>query len=238
MNRLLIIDDDTALCRSIQLLMGAEGYTVETASTAAAGEPLIETWHPEIIFLDLMLPDADGLSVLKDLTAHHPEIPVVVISGRQDMTATISAMQHGAYDYIRKPFDSDDIRLTLEKVQREQKRAQKIHIPPPCPEATLPHEIIGSDPQVLDILKQIGRLSSSRVHVLINGDSGTGKELVARALHEATTPGQPFVAINCSAIVPTLLESELFGHEKGAFTGGRPAKNWKARTGGHGHRFL
>ncbi|MEI6891990.1 MAG: sigma-54 dependent transcriptional regulator, partial [Pontiella sp.] len=238
MNRLLIIDDDHGLCRSIQLLLGAAGYTVKTAGTAAAGWPLIETWDPEIVFLDLVLPDADGLHLLKELSARFPSIPVVVISGRSDMTATISAMQRGAYDYIRKPFDSDDIQLTLEKVQREQKKAQDISVAPPRPATTLPHEIIGSDPHVLDILKQIGRLSTSRVNVLITGESGTGKELVARALHEATAPGKPFVAIHCGAIVPTLLESELFGHEKGAFTGADRQKIGKLERAGEGTVFF
>lgn len=239
MKRLLIIDDDAGLCRSIQLLMGAEGYEVQTANSEAEGLPLVETWNPEIIFLDLVLPDADGLSILQDISSRFPTIPVVVISGRQDMTATISAMQHGAYDYIRKPFDSDDIRLTIEKVQREQKKAEDVDVMHHArPEEAVPHEIIGADPQVLEILKQIGRLSSSRVNVLINGESGTGKELVARALHEATSPGKPFVAINCSAIVPTLLESELFGHEKGAFTGADRQKTGKLELAGDGTVFF
>jgi two-component system response regulator AtoC len=218
--------------------MGAEGYSVETASSEAEGWPLIDEWEPELIFLDLVLPDADGLSILKDISSRFPDIPVVVISGRQDMTATITAMQHGAYDYIRKPFDSDDILLTIEKLQREQKKNEDITIEPARHEETLPHEIIGSDPQIQDILKQIGRLSSSRVNVLINGDSGTGKELVARALHEATAPGKPFVAINCSAIVPTLLESELFGHEKGAFTGADRQKKGKLELAADGTVFF
>lgn len=239
MKRLLIIDDDVGLCRSIQLLMGAEGYSVETASSEAEGWPLIDEWEPELIFLDLVLPDADGLSILKEISARFPATPVVVISGRQDMTATITAMQHGAYDYIRKPFDSDDIRLTIEKVQREQKKVGDVNaVQHTLSDEAVPYEIIGSDPQILDILKRIGRLSSSRVNVLISGESGTGKELVARALHEATAPGKPFVAINCSAIVPTLLESELFGHEKGAFTGADRQKTGKLELAGDGTVFF
>ena len=239
MNRLLIIDDDVGLCRSIQLLMGAEGYDVQTANSKAEGWPLIEEWKPEIIFLDLVLPDADGLSILKEISTRFPDLPVVVISGRQDMTATITAMQHGAYDYIRKPFDSDDIRITIEKLRQEQKKGEDVDVSHHTqPDEAVPYEIIGADPQVLDILKRIGRLSSSRVNVLISGESGTGKELVARALHEATAPGKPFVAINCSAIVPTLLESELFGHEKGAFTGADRQKSGKLELAGDGTVFF
>ena len=236
MNQILIIDDDEALCRSIQLILKTRGYHVRYANTAAAGRDLIEEAMPNLLFLDLVLPDADGLELLEKLCPQYPRLPIVVVSGRQDMTATIAAMRLGACDYLRKPFDVDDIELTIEKLRRE---FQPLETPaaPPAPES-VPHEIIGADPQMIDVLKQIGRFSRSRVNVLIHGESGTGKELVARAIHEAANPGKPFVAINCSAIVPTLLESELFGHEKGAFTGADRQKAGKLERAADGTVFF
>jgi two-component system response regulator AtoC len=237
MKNILIVDDDESLCRSIQLIMKTKAYAVRYANTAAGGRAMLSAEMPDVLFLDLMLPDADGLEVLEALTAEYPGLPVVVVSGRQDMAATITAMRHGASDYLRKPFDCDDIELILEKLRREFQTLE-----PTTETATVdiapPNEIIGTDPQMLDVLKQIGRFSRSRVNVLVHGESGTGKELVARAIHEASAPGKPFVAINCSAIVPTLLESELFGHEKGAFTGADRQKIGKLERAGDGTVFF
>jgi two-component system response regulator AtoC len=239
MKNILIVDDDEALCRSIQLIMKTKGYAVRYANTAAEGREMLSAEMPDLLFLDLMLPDADGLEVLEALATEYPGLPVVVVSGRQDMAATITAMRHGASDYLRKPFDSDDIELIIEKLRREFQTLETT----PATEKTTgdiapPNEIIGADPQMLDVLKQIGRFSRSRVNVLVHGESGTGKELVARAIHEASCPGKPFVAINCSAIVPTLLESELFGHEKGAFTGADRQKTGTLERAGDGTVFF
>jgi len=239
MNNILIVDDDEALCRSIQIIMKTKGRNVRYANSAGEGWEEIRTERPDLIFLDLVLPDADGLDILEELAKQNPGLPVVVISGRQDMSATINAMRHGACDYLRKPFDVDDIELTIEKLRREFPTLDAPEPPrneaaPPAP----PHEIVASDPRMLDVLKQIGRFSRSRINVLIQGESGTGKELVARAIHEATSPGKPFVAINCSAIVPTLLESELFGHEKGAFTGADRQKSGKLERAADGTVFF
>jgi len=239
MKNILIVDDDESLCRSIQIIMQTKGYTVRYACSAIDGWTLLKEEFPDLIFLDLVLPDADGLDVLEELVQKYPGIPVVVVSGRQDMAATITAMRHGAYDYLRKPFDVDDIELTLEKMRREfhhqEETAAKPKAPPP---PAAPREIIGTAPQMLEVLKQIGRFSRSRVNVLIHGESGTGKELVARAMHEASTPEKPFIAINCSALVPTLLESELFGHEKGAFTGADRQKTGKLELAADGTVFF
>ncbi|QBG46097.1 sigma-54-dependent Fis family transcriptional regulator [Verrucomicrobia bacterium S94] len=235
MNKLLIIDDDVALCRSIQLIMGGKGYCVEVCSSAEEGLATIKELCPDLVLLDLVLPDGDGLEVLDQISSSNPNLPVVIISGRQDMAATIEAMRKGAHDYLRKPFDVNDVELVLEKVKREFSRSPEGEQTAPIEtRITQPDEIIGNDPKVLEILKQVGRFSRSQVNVLIHGESGTGKELVARAIHGASAPGKPFVAINCSAIVSTLLESELFGHEKGAFTGAdrqKPGKLEQAQNG-------
>ncbi len=239
MRNILIIDDDEALCRSIQIIMKTKGYTVRTACTAAEGWNQLNAEAPDLMLLDLVLPDTDGLEVLEKLVQKHPDIPIVIVSGRQDMAATITAMRHGAYDYLRKPFDVDDIELTIEKMRREfhhEEATTEKPAPPPAPAP--PREIVGTDPKILELLKQIGRFSRSRVNVLIHGESGSGKELVARAMHEAASPEKPFVAINCSALVPTLLESELFGHEKGAFTGADRQKMGKLELAADGTVFF
>ncbi len=234
--RLLIIDDDVALCRSLQLQLGAKGYQVAVAGTAAAGMVALGEHGPDLVLLDINLPDADGLLVMVKIVEMSPDVPVVMVTARQDMTATIKAMQLGAFDYIRKPFDVDDVLLVIEKLgQRHARTAQDANA---AVEDAPPREIIGTDPKVLELLKRIGLLSRSRVSVLIRGESGTGKELVARALHDATCPGQPFVAVNCSAVVATLLESELFGHEKGAFTGADRLRVGKLEQAGTGTVFF
>ena len=234
--RLLIIDDDVALCRSLQLQLNAKGYEASVAGTAAAGMAELGRRAPDLVLLDINLPDANGMEVMERISETTRDVPVVMVTARQDMAATITAMKSGAFDYIRKPFDIDDVLLVMEKLGRRQTRTATDANA--AVDDAPPREIIGSDPKMLEILKQIGLLSRSRVSVLIRGESGTGKELVARALHEASCPGEPFVAVNCSAVVPTLLESELFGHEKGSFTGADRQRIGKLEQAGTGTLFF
>ncbi|NQU39555.1 MAG: sigma-54-dependent Fis family transcriptional regulator [Lentisphaerae bacterium] len=238
-SRLLVIDDDAALCRSLQLQLETKGCTTAVAGTAEAGLLEVDAETPDLVLLDINLPDESGLSVLQKISERDQSVPVVMVTARQDMHTTITAMRSGAFDYIRKPFDIDDVLLVIEKLERRQ--APDVRFPPATDAMSGdagPREIIGSDAKMLDVLKQIGLLSRSRVGVMIKGESGTGKELVARALHEATCSGAPFVAVNCSAVVPTLLESELFGHERGAFTGADRQKVGKLEHAGAGTLFF
>ena len=217
--KLLVVDDDQALCRSLQINLEGEGHTVSCAHTAQAGKTALDNDTWDLAFLDLKLPDGTGLDILQALQKRGVRPLAVMITGTQDTRATIEAVRLGAFDYIRKPLDLDAILLTVEKAAQ--------HLAAPGRQAVAgvelasvhPHEIVGSDKKIIEVVKTVGLLSQSRIPVLIQGESGTGKELVARALHEAASLGKPFVAINCSAIVSTLLESELFGHVKGAFTG-------------------
>ncbi len=234
--RILIVDDDAALSRSLQLQLGAKGIAADVAGTAAGGIVAVETEAPDLVLLDINLPDGDGLSVMKQIVKQCPDVPVVIVTARQDMAATIKAMQSGAFDYIRKPFDIDDVMLVIEKLGRRGPQSKTGGTT--AGDAAPPRELVGAAPKMLDVLKQVGLLSRSRVSVLIRGESGTGKELVARALHEASCPCEPFLAINCSAVVPTLMESELFGHEKGAFTGADRKKIGKLEFAGKGTVFF
>jgi len=239
MSAIHIIDDDRALCRSLQIQLESAGHTVSFATTAGEGLAAVRKTPPDLILLDLGLPDRSGLKVLEELRRDHEDSAVVMITGQQDSKATIRAMRLGAFDYIRKPFDLDDVLLVLEKLARfralERRGTDHVRVPSG---PTARGEIVGNDRQMLEVVKQIGLLSRSRVTVLIEGESGTGKELVARALHEATSPEENFVAINCSAVVPTLMESELFGHVKGAFTGAESSKDGKLAHAGRGTIFF
>ena len=238
MSRILVIDDDRALCRSLQIQLGGEGHHVEMAHTGSAGLESAAHCDPEFIFLDLMLPDCSGLDILPKLAALRTDLPIVMITGAEDMHATIEAMKLGAFDYVRKPLGRDDVLLMIEKAQRARARPLAADFAPDEADHVHAREIVGRDPKILALLKQVGLLARGDVTILIEGESGTGKELVARALHEATCPGQPFMAINCSAIVGTLPETELFGHERGAFTGADRRKIGKLEHAREGTLFL
>jgi two-component system response regulator AtoC len=238
-SRILIIDDDKALARSLEIHLSGEGHEVRRAHTLVDGWRLFVENPDDIVFLDLKLPDGDSRDLLNRIRGHGPRSAVIMITGHQDMQATIDAIRAGAFDYIRKPLDLDQILGAVAKAEAYGQRDREPPVQSSLPEETpRPREIVGRSPGIVEILKQIAILSQSRVTVLIEGETGTGKELVARALHEASgTPG-PFVAVNCGGIVPTLLESELFGHEKGAFTGASARKIGKLELAGTGTIFF
>ena len=235
MSAIFVIDDDLALCRSLEIQLSEQGHEVKYANTASAGLKALGEWMPDIVFLDLMLPDQSGLDLLDKIGG---DLPVVMITAQQDTKATIEAMRAGAFDYIRKPFDLDNLLLVIEKAKRIIKEKQSRTKVMMNPVIEAPYEIVGIDKKIVEVIKKIGLLSMSKVTVLIEGESGTGKELVARALHEASDSDKPFVPINCSAVVPTLFESELFGHEKGAFTGADTRKKGKLEYAGEGTIFF
>ncbi|MBU1701878.1 MAG: sigma-54 dependent transcriptional regulator [Candidatus Eisenbacteria bacterium] len=244
MSRILIIDDDRALCRSLQIQIEAEGHIAEVSYNLSDGLKMIEKSAPELIFLDLSLPDGNGLDLLRELMERDSLLPIVMITGSHEMSTTIEAMRLGAFDYIRKPIGREEFLLMIEKYNR-LKNAGLMQAPGGMPFGEMDlqpeevsREIVGKDPKIIDLLKEIGLSSRGRITILIEGESGTGKELVARALHEATSPGKPFVAINCSSIVSTLPESELFGHERGAFTGAEKRKLGKFEYAQEGTVFL
>ena len=233
-----IIDDDRALCRSLQIQLEAVGHKVFLAHTMQEGIETAGRGGPDLILLDVNLPDLSGLQGLPTLLAGDQDLCVVIMTGNLDNKGVIASMRSGAFDYLRKPLDLDELFAMVEKVEeRQKKRRAPQQEQPAAPRLTL-DDMVGSHPKMIELLKHIGLLSRSRVTVLILGESGTGKELVARILHESSAPGTPFVAMNCSAFVPTLLESELFGHERGSFTGADKTKIGKMEFAGHGTVFL
>ncbi|HEY3295682.1 MAG TPA: sigma-54 dependent transcriptional regulator [bacterium] len=237
MESILIIDDDDAIRRTLELHLSEQHFELFSADTIASGRTLWNRHDPDMVILDLKLPDGDGTKLLDEQITSGSQALVIMITGHHDMEYAIAAMKSGALNYIHKPLDIDELDIIVQKAA-EQVRARRRSDATPVIDDWKPGRIAGKSRAILEIHKQIGLASKSRVNVLITGESGTGKELVARAIHENTTPGEPFVAVNCSAIVSTLMESEMFGHERGSFTGAHQRKIGKLEVAGRGTLFL
>jgi len=239
MPKILVIDDDQSICETLELYLTEEGYTVYTANTGTDGlNKFVET-SPDLVILDIRLPDIDGFMVLEDLREESEKVKVIMITAFHDMESTINAMKGGAFDYIHKPIHIDELDMAIKKAIKTQEMEKKIEGLLMEPSRSFKvGDIIGSGREMREIFKIIGVVSQSRTTVLIEGESGTGKELIAKVIHHNTAPNEPYIAVNCSAIVETLLESELFGHEKGSFTGAVTRKLGKFELARYGTVFL
>jgi len=238
MEKILIIDDDDAIRRTMELHLADKGFHVFCGDSLKAGKELWNRHNPEIVLLDLKLPDGEGTSLLKEQVEAGSQAIILMITGHQDMDYAIRAMKHGAFNYLHKPLNIDELDLSLEGAVRELRVSRRTIATNRPEDEFKPGRIAGVSASILDTHKQIGMAAKSKVNVLITGESGTGKELVARAIHQNSTPVEPFVAVNCSAIVSQLMESEMFGHERGAFTGAVDRKLGKCEYAGHGTLFL
>lgn len=237
MESILIIDDDDAIRRTLELHLSEQRYETFGADSLAKGRQLWMERDPDLVVLDLKLPDGDGVALLEERVREGSVAPVVMITGHQDMEYAIRAMKSGAFNYIHKPLDIDELDAVLARAA-EQVRARRRTQAIEGNEKWKPGRMAGGSRAILEVHKQIGLATKSRVSVLISGESGTGKELAARAIHQNSSPDESFVAANCSAIVPTLFESELFGHERGAFTGAHQRKIGKLEQAARGTLFL
>jgi two-component system nitrogen regulation response regulator GlnG len=189
---------------------------------------------PDVVITDIRMPGLDGLRLLERIHAGHPDIPVIIITAHSDLEAAVAAFRGGAFEYLPKPFDVDEA-IDLVRRAVQQRRGE----PLAAEEVAAAPEIIGEAPAMQEVFRAIGRLSRSNITVLITGESGTGKEVVSRLIHEGSSrAGRPFVAINCAALPEQLLESELFGHEKGAFTGAFSTKIGRIEQAAGGTLFL
>jgi two-component system, NtrC family, nitrogen regulation response regulator GlnG len=215
---LLVIDDEESVRYSFRRIFGKEGMTVLTAPTAAEGLEAVREQQPDVVVLDIQLPDRSGLDVFHDIHALDAKRPVIFITAHGTADTAIEAMKGGAFDYLVKPLDVERLGQIIE---RAFEAARLMHVPAVLPaEEPAADRILGRAPAMQEMSKLIGRAAPQDVNVLILGESGSGKELVARALYShSRRADEPFLAINCAAIPEALLESELFGHEEGAFTG-------------------
>ncbi len=236
MARILIVDDDRSIRRTLEKFLGGEGHDVSTAQDAPGAIAAAD--GSELMLLDLGLPGGSGFDVLSAMATRSRAPTIVVVTARDDMQSTVKAIQLGAYEYMVKPVDIDRLRDVMQRAL--DSRASREQLTEFVTTAT--HQvgdILGKSAVIRDVWKQIGAVSTTRAPVLIAGESGTGKELVARAIHVASADRErPFVAVNCTALAPGVLESELFGHVKGAFTGAVADRPGRFELAGKGTLFL
>jgi two-component system, NtrC family, nitrogen regulation response regulator GlnG len=236
MHTLLVIDDEESVCYSFRRVFEGDQVRVLTARTASEGLSLVREHDPDVIVLDLQLPDGSGLDAFPQIQALDRKRPVIFITAHGTTQTAIEAMKAGAFDYLVKPLDLERLSQVIE---RAFDAARLMGVPALLPPEEPGDQIIGRSPIMQEMCKAIGRIAPQDVNVLILGESGTGKELVARALyHHSRRASRPFLAINCAAIPETLLESELFGHEQGAFTGATRRRIGKFEQCNGGTLFL
>jgi two-component system nitrogen regulation response regulator GlnG len=230
-----VIDDDQSIRWVLEKALQKEGITVRTFETGAPVLDALKRQQPDVILTDIRMPGMSGLELLEALGTQAADVPVIIMTAHSDLESAVASYRGGAFEYLPKPFDMDEaVRLTRRAIEhRRRQRPAREGI-----EEQLP-EIIGEAPAMQEVFRAIGRLSRSNITVLINGESGTGKELVARALHRHSPRANgSFVAINIAAIPKELLESELFGHEKGAFTGATAQRKGRFEQASGGTLFL
>src|SRR6266404_1397993 len=219
--KVLIVEDEDNERNGLAELVSAWGYRTETAADGVEALEKVVSWSPGIVVTDLKMPRMDGMELLEHVAAHPQPMAVVVLTAQGSIDAAVNAMKLGAYDFISKPVDPTRLRAILQNASRQ--RGTEVEL-----EATrrklrdtgVLGSLVGSSKKIQEVFRLIELVAPSTASVLITGESGTGKELVARTIHNLSPrKGKPFVAINCAAIPETLIESEIFGHEKGAFTG-------------------
>ena len=229
-----IVDDDRSIRWVLEKALAREGIAYKTFSSAYEVLQALAVSQPQVLVSDIRMPGESGISLLNKVKERYPHIPVIVMTAYSDLDSAVQAFQGGAFEYLPKPFDVDHAVALIRRATSETPVASPIQAA-----STEPPEILGQAPAMQEVFRAIGRLSQSNTTVMITGESGTGKELVARALHRHSPRApMPFVAINTAAIPKDLLESELFGHERGAFTGAQSARRGRFEQAESGTLFL
>ncbi|MGH7451536.1 MAG: sigma-54-dependent transcriptional regulator, partial [bacterium] len=239
-DRILIVDDDKTFRSVTQRLLEEDGFGADAAASADEAMPLLQERHYDLLLSDLVMPGIGGLDFLNHIKTHHPGVPVVMITGFASINSAVEAMKRGAEDYLTKPCGNEEllikIRRTLEK-NRERQELQRLRAE--VAQKYTFQNFIGKSPLMHRVFDLIAQVAETDATVLINGETGTGKELVAKAIHyNSARRDRPFVGINCAALAETLLESELFGHERGAFTGAIKQKLGRFEMSHKGTLFL
>lgn len=236
--RIMLVDDDEDLRRTLGPHLEDLGHKVLTAESAEVALNQVSEFKPELVLTDVQMPGMDGFDLLKNLRGACPDIDVVIITGYGGVQGAIDAIKDGATDYLLKPLDLDEIEGVIERcmLDRSARTTSKMEADDL---AVAPGGLVGRHPRMLGVYKKIGAVSASRAAVLIQGETGTGKELIARTIHENSADAdQPFIAVNCAAVPETLLESTLFGHVRGAFTGAATDRRGPFELAGRGTIFL
>ncbi len=240
MNRILVVDDDAVVRRSLAEALANSATEIRTAEDAERGLAMIDDRLPDVVVSDIRMPGLDGLALLKLLRERAPSVDVILMTAYDDMPTVVAAMREGACDFLVKPLDLHELRRVIAGVfddRRTRERAQRA-----AEEEASSYrldELVGHDPRMIEIYKLVGQLAANRANVLIRGETGTGKEVIARAIHfNSPDAAEPFIPVNCTAFAPTLLESELFGHVKGAFTGAVSDHRGRFALAGRGTIFL
>ncbi|MDH3289762.1 MAG: sigma-54 dependent transcriptional regulator [Gemmatimonadota bacterium] len=238
--RVLVVDDDETIRTSLVEALAGDAVDVRAAASAEAALGMLGDSPPDVVISDVRMPGLDGLELLKLLSERAPSADVIIMTAYDDMPTVVSAMREGAFDFLPKPLDLHDLRHVLVRVAEDRRarerarRAVEDHV-----SQVQLGQLVGHDPRMIQIYKLVGQLAANRASVLIRGETGTGKELIARAIHfNSPDAEEPFVPVNCTALPTTLLESELFGHKRGAFTGAIADRRGRFALAGRGTIFL
>ncbi|RME01097.1 MAG: sigma-54-dependent Fis family transcriptional regulator, partial [Calditrichaeota bacterium] len=234
--RLLVVDDEEEFTNIMADVLGKDGYLIERAYSGPEALQILQIQPIDLVVLDMIMPVMHGLETLKLIKKHHQVVPVIVLTADGDVSTAVEAMKHGAYDYLNKPVDWDRLRIVIRNALMTGSLKEEVsRLREELKEKFGFDNVIGISPGMRHVFESVEKILDSDVTVSLLGESGTGKELLARAIHfNGPRKSRPFVAVNCAAIPETLLESELFGHEKGAFTGAiasRPGKFEQANGG-------
>ena len=234
-NEVWVVDDERSIRWVLEKALSQDGLSVTCFEDGNSLLNQLEGNQPDVILSDIRMPGIDGLELLEDIKEKYPNLPVIIMTAHSDLDSHVSSFQTGAFEYIPKPFEVDEAVAIVKRALSHQQETRQAEVDAP----QMTDEIIGKAPAMQEVFRAIGRLSKSNVTVLINGQSGTGKELVARALHQhSPRAGQTFIPLNMAAIPNDLIESELFGHEKGAFTGADQMRHGRFEQANGGTLFL
>ena len=238
--RILVVDDEEIVIRSCLRILGESDYEVESAQDGWEALKKIEENHYDVLVLDIMMPKIDGLEVLRRVKESHPDIDVIMITGLSEIDTAVRAMKLGAFDYLPKPFDPDELKLVVQRaLERRQLLRENLDLRSEVSSKYRFENIIGSSPQMQSVYRLIAKCAPTNSTVLLTGESGTGKELIARAIHyNSLRKDKPFVAVDCNSLSESLLESEMFGHVKGSFTGAVANKKGMFEIADNGTLFL
>ncbi len=239
-HRILIVDDEESLLEFLSLLFEEEGYEVATAASMGAAHEHLSAAAADLVLCDILMPDGNGLELLREITAESPHPAVIMMTAYTSTKSAIEAMRSGAYDYISKPFDVEELKVMAEKaLEKTELEEQNVYLRRELEGKYTFENIIGSSRKMQNVFSLVERVARTSSTVLIHGESGTGKELIARAVHFASPrSGGKFLSINCGALPENLLESELFGHVRGAFTGAFREKKGLFQEASQGTLFL